>query len=121
MRLQNLKRDRYYISGPMSGLPEFNYPAFEEAAVRLRSMGLVVESPHENFRGVSEDVRKNLTYRDYMVKAIGQMLLCNKIVLLPGWSKSPGARTELGLAHSCGHSIYYYRKELKRNPLLEIE
>lgn len=105
----------------MSGLPDFNYPAFDECAARLRAMGLVVESPAENFKDVPPEVLSKMKYRDFMAKAIVQMLGCDSIVLLPGWSKSPGARTEMGLAHSCGHSIYYYRKELKRNPLLEIE
>lgn len=34
-----------YIAGPMSGLPEFNYPAFYDAAARMRhALRMVVES-----------------------------------------------------------------------------
>jgi len=105
----------------MSGLPEFNYPVFNECAARLRSMGLAVENPAENFKDTDPEVLAKMQYRDFMAKAIVQMLGCDSIVLLPGWSKSPGARTEMGLAFSCGHRIYYYRKDLKRNPLLEIQ
>jgi hypothetical protein len=36
-----------YVSGPMSGLPEFNFPAFESAAARLRSWNYRVISPHD--------------------------------------------------------------------------
>ncbi len=37
-----------YISGPMSGLPECNYPAFNAAAAHLRALGYSVENPAEN-------------------------------------------------------------------------
>lgn len=39
---------RIYIAGPMSGLPEFNYPAFNRAAAVLRAQGHHVENPAEN-------------------------------------------------------------------------
>ncbi|HEX8594362.1 MAG TPA: DUF4406 domain-containing protein [Pseudomonas sp.] len=32
----------------MTGLPEFNYPAFHAEAARLRTLGLEVENPAEN-------------------------------------------------------------------------
>ena len=36
---------RLYVAGPMTGLPDHNYPAFAEAAARLRAVGYEVESP----------------------------------------------------------------------------
>ena len=36
-----------YLSGPMSDLPDYNRPAFNEAAALLRSMGLTVFNPAE--------------------------------------------------------------------------
>lgn len=38
---------KHYLSGPMSGLPELNYPAFARAASELRARGLTVVSAHE--------------------------------------------------------------------------
>ncbi|MGE5607641.1 MAG: DUF4406 domain-containing protein, partial [Bacillota bacterium] len=36
-----------YLSGPMSGLPEHNIPAFNAAAARLRRLGFCVVNPAE--------------------------------------------------------------------------
>ena len=37
-----------YLAGPMSGLPQFNYPAFGHAAVTLRGLGYAVLNPADN-------------------------------------------------------------------------
>lgn len=115
-----LTKDKYYLSGPMTGLPESNYPEFDEAARVLREKGYRVENPAENFRELQAEARANLPWSKFMARAIVQMIDCNNIVLLPGWSTSRGARYEFGLAVDCGHRVYYYRKGLK-NPLLEIK
>ena len=39
---------RIFLSGPMSGLPEFNLPTFHAAADLLRTHGHHVENPAEN-------------------------------------------------------------------------
>lgn len=36
-----------YIAGPMSRIPQFNFPLFEAVAVALRADGLAIVSPHE--------------------------------------------------------------------------
>lgn len=38
---------RLYIAGPMSGLPQFNFPAFHAAAIALRAAGYAIISPAE--------------------------------------------------------------------------
>lgn len=38
---------RIYISGPMSGMPEHNFPAFNAEAARLRALGYDVVNPAE--------------------------------------------------------------------------
>ena len=38
---------RVYLSGPMSGIKDSNFPAFLEWAARLRADGFEVVSPHE--------------------------------------------------------------------------
>ena len=36
---------RIYIAGPMTGIPEHNYPAFHAAVAKLRAEGYAVTSP----------------------------------------------------------------------------
>lgn len=79
---------RIYIAGPMTGLPEFNYPAFHAAAQRLREMGFHVENPAENPEPPCG------SWKGYMRMALRQLLTCDAVVLLDSWEKSRGARIE---------------------------
>ncbi|WAX22827.1 hypothetical protein MAJJADAN_00065 [Pseudomonas phage Amjad_SA] len=85
---------RVYISGPMTGLPDFNYPAFNAEAARLRALGYHVENPAEN--------PEQPCWEDYMKVAIRQMLTCDTIAVLPGWGKSRGAWMEVSIAERVG-------------------
>lgn len=81
-----------YISGPMTGLPEFNYPAFNAAAAALRAAGYVVENPAEN----PEPPCKS--WAGYMRSAIAQVSRAHALYLLDGWERSRGARLEVQIA-----------------------
>lgn len=81
---------RIFISGPMTGLPQENYPAFNKEAKRLRKLGHHVENPAENPR--------QKTWEAYMKLSLGQMLTCEVVVILPGWTASRGAMKEITLA-----------------------
>lgn len=84
---------RIYIAGPMTGLPQFNYPAFFEAAERLRALGHQVENPADNPPPPCK------TWRGYMRLALRQLVTCDAVALLPGWEESRGARIERRLAN----------------------
>lgn len=88
-----MKTMRIYIAGPMTGLPEFNYPAFHAAASTLRAYGHHVENPAEN------PVPACGTWDGYMQMAIAQLITCQCVAFLPGWQASRGARVEHRLAH----------------------
>lgn len=101
-RLQSLiesKLKRIYIAGPMSGLPDFNYPAFHTEAARLRALGFHVESPAEN--------PKQESWEAYMKQSIRQMLTCDAVFLMTGWEASRGAGIEYRLAVTVGMEIVY--------------
>ena len=85
---------KIYIAGPMTGLPDYNYPAFNAAAVELRAAGLEVCNPAEN----PEPECKS--WAGYMRMALAQLVTCDSIYLLKGWESSKGARIERDLAHN---------------------
>jgi hypothetical protein len=98
---------RVYISGPMTGLPEYNFPAFTTAAERLRMMGHEVVSPHE----VGHDdngAPGSILWSAYIRRDLVEMLTCDAIHLLPGWENSRGATLELYVATQVGMTVHIY-------------
>lgn len=88
-----------YISGPMSGLPEHNFPAFNAEAARLRALGYSVINPAE----ISLD--GDASWHQYLRKDLKALCDCDALVLLPGWEQSQGAHLELHVAHRLGLGI----------------
>jgi len=88
------KSKTYYLSGPMSSMPDFNYPAFNALAESLRQEGMTVENPAENPVCGSWGAR--------IKQAITQLMKCHAIVMLEGWEKSRGANIEFDLALKLG-------------------
>lgn len=92
---------KIYLAGPMTGLPDYNYPAFREAAEKLRERGWKVLSPAENYNGDT-----SLPRYMYMRKNIKLLLKAEGIVLLPGWQDSEGAKLEFDIACALDLDIY---------------
>lgn len=84
-----------YIAGPMTGLPEYNYPAFIEAAKMLTAAhpDAVIINPAENF-----DRQTGLPYPTYIRRSFEQVLASTELYVLAGWMSSKGARAELTMA-----------------------
>lgn len=114
---------KYYLAGPMTGIPQFNFPAFDAAAARLRSFGFEVISPHEqDSPAVQEAARKSpdgkLDSNDRIAgESWGQILArdvrlvaddVDGIVFLPGWEKSRGARLEAFVGLLCNKQFALY-------------
>lgn len=89
---------RVYLSGPMSGIPDNNFPAFEAWAKRLRACGFEVVSPHE--------IPEAATWELCLRADIRELCTCDGIVLIPGWENSKGAHLELQVAHRVGMKVY---------------
>lgn len=93
----------FYISGPMTGYTEYNYPYFNMIASRLREQGFNILSPSEVDDG--EQVKAsagNQHYSYYLKKAMLMMCNADAIIMLEGWTRSKGARAELGFMLDCG-------------------
>lgn len=86
---------RLYIAGPMTGLPEFNVPAFKAAAVALDDAGHVAVNPAEVTPQADD-----LAWADYMRSDITALLTCDGVATLPNWWLSRGARLEVHIAAS---------------------
>lgn len=110
---------KLYLAGAMSGIPLFNYPAFNAAAAELRAAGHEVFNPAEhdeavfgtciaNPTGSVEQAAKEHGFdRRAALKADLNWILdhAEGIALLPGWEKSTGARAEHALAVALGLEV----------------
>lgn len=87
----------YYLSGPMTGLPNYNYPTFNSAAEIVRSHGYIVFNPAECFEG-AQDLPKEV----YMHEDLRAVIDSEAVILLPDWDKSSGSIVEVEVARACG-------------------
>lgn len=88
---------KFYIAGPMTGLPDFNRPAFHNAATRIFEQGHVALNPATLPDGLSQF--------EYMDICFAMVRAADAIFMLRGWEKSDGAVAEHALAKKLGLSI----------------
>jgi len=93
------RANRLYLDGPMTGFEDFNFPAFNKMAAKLRARGYVVENPAEH--GVVDGA----DWADYMAYDLTRLGLCGQVAVLPGWENSKGARLEVHIARELGMKI----------------
>ena len=86
-----------YISGPMTGIEDFNRPAFNALAAELRAAGHVVLNP--------ADLPDGLSYAAYMDIDMAMVRAADVLVMLDGWEKSKGAAAEANYAYALGKRI----------------
>ena len=119
---------RIYCSGPMTGKPYHNRPAFDAAAKRLREQGHFVINPAElsaifgkdiqlafriyydpsDARGISSIEEGNCLYKtakSVMDADLAAVRSCDAIYMLRGWETSRGAKRELKEALEHGLTI----------------
>lgn len=92
---------RIYIAGPMTGIPELNFPAFHSAAAQLRSKGFEVINPAE----INADPSAGWT--DCMRADIRELVTCDAVYFLPGFDKSRGAQLERHIAKALNMTLMY--------------
>ena len=90
---------RIYLCGPMTGIKDFNYPAFNAEAARLRALGYEVVNPAE----VVTD--KSTPWVMAMRADIAELMTCDTLAMLTGCHNSKGARIEHDLAYRVGIEI----------------
>ena len=120
--------DFFYIAGPMTGIAEFNFPAFDQAADRLDVLGYEYISPADmdrddgfdatvctGFEQLTDKQRQRFARND-----IGALLKVDAVVLLPGWEGSTGAQNEVRIAKMLGLPIYQFDDEIRSITLAEV-
>ncbi len=101
----------WYLAGPMTGIAQFNIPAFDEAAKQLRAGGFEIISPAERDTHETRSAALESVDGDHATlvtaESYGDMLSRDMkiiadevggIILLDGWEKSRGARLEVYVA-----------------------
>ncbi|TKK29527.1 hypothetical protein PspCFBP13528_17495 [Pseudomonas sp. CFBP13528] len=89
---------RIYLSGPMTGLPGLNFPAFAAMTASLRADGHVVTNPAE----LNPD---SGSWTDCMRRDIAALMECDTVATLPGWEHSKGASLEVLIAERLGMTV----------------
>lgn len=104
------------MSGPMTGYDQFNYPAFADAALRLRRAGYEVTSPHETdarllVPGFDPADPSTLTadgYRALLREDVDLILSgdVTGVATLANWERSSGALLEVRAARTIGRAVH---------------
>lgn len=108
---------KLYLAGPMRNKPEYNFPAFLEAAKRLRAYGHTVLNPAEHDLEGGFDPQKELGNFDLGAALLWDLNAIHEsegIVLLPDWKASQGVHLEIAYAQQCNKMIYTYEAGFDR-------
>ena len=94
------KVNRVFLSGPMTGIADFNFPLFNKVAKIYRERGWEVVNPVDICRKFKKErVLADKAVFDAMIAEQQEAeRTCNAILLLPGWENSRGVRLELKTA-----------------------
>lgn len=105
-----------YIAGPMTGITDFNYPAFHAADKQLTTLGFDTLNPANSETENTTGKPQEWTW--YMRRALAMVLRSDGLCLLPNWGGSRGAQLEVKVAEELGLDIRPFDEWLKyRGPL----
>lgn len=97
-----ISAQKVYISGPMTGLPNYNYPAFFAMEKKLNgefpSCCVLNPANIDNLYNIDTISLLPPSRTWYLTTAVQMLLECRIVVLLPGWEESPGALLEVQIA-----------------------
>lgn len=94
-----------YLAGPMTGYPEWNFPAFREAAEELRRRGVHVWSPAERDLAAGFDPDSDgsdFDLEEALREDLQAVLASAAVVVLPGFERSAGTLVEIVTAEAAG-------------------
>lgn len=100
---------KIYIAGPMRGIEDLNFPAFNAAAADLRWAGWEVVNPVD----INSDPA--VPWKTCMERDIIELVTCDAIYMLGGWQNSKGASLEHHIAVELGLDLFYEEDDLDNN------
>lgn len=111
----------YYLAGPMTGQPGFNYPLFDKTANLLREKGHIIINPtdldapdeYERFRASADGNMRTLpkgmpTYEELIARNVPVIMKADGMCLLKGYPESKGTMLELMVAWHVGIRSFWY-------------
>lgn len=106
---------KIYIAGPMTGYPDWNFPAFDGLYSLLTQRGWTVISPTDLDRAFEgwvdfppDDFKPDKETRERFIRRdLEAIMQVDAMIMLRGWPKSIGASAERALAMWRGIPIYY--------------
>lgn len=113
----------YYLGGPMTGIPQFNFPRFHEVGDILRAQGYNIISPAEVDEPetgaaalASPDgapgtgTANGETYEDFLGRDLIIVTLptCRGMICLEGWQNSRGATAESWVVAYLKRDLFEY-------------
>lgn len=96
---------RWYLSGPMTGLPDLNRPVFQHVAALIRSVGHDVLNP-------AELCPPGITWKAAMHYDLAALKTAQGVICLPAWERSRGARIEVWIARRRGLPVWSFAEWL---------
>jgi len=101
----------WYLSGPMTGYPDFNFSLFQRAAKTLREKGFQIVSPSEMDESQGHwPWARRPKWGAYLGRDVTVIIEeCDGIIMLPKWRDSPGCRIELFVALTQGHATLEFK------------
>lgn len=137
---RHLKTGEYgtwYVAGPMTNLPQFNFPAFDAAAAALRTQGFAIISPAEldspemraaayaSPNGDLGQLEAALGHRESWGSVLARdvQVVADRVIgviLLPGWENSRGALLEVAVALLCGKAFRVYEDDPDIGPVTQV-
>ena len=94
---------KMYISGPITGDPDF-MEKFLKAEKHLKARGFEVVNP------ATLTHKHGKSWGEYMVEGLKALLDCDGVYMLKGWADSRGARIEKQLMQDIGSKLIYFER-----------
>jgi hypothetical protein len=98
--LEDIKKFKIFIAGPMRGYPNYNFDKFDRIEKLLKDNGIDCINPGRISRKFKEvEVNNDINVYNEMVRLQQEaQKTCNAILLLDGWQWSKGVKLEVKTA-----------------------